>query len=199
MDWLIDPDDLPRPPLGHMLHSGWVIAVAMLISGIGLCMAISSAYWSAYLILICVGCGLLAPLGLVIAVVQYQGVFRGNLGAAQLAEYLQYALAALVLSPVVLVIVVDSKIPSLRDMIVPLVLGVLPLASALINRSWRRTLYVRLHDFTLCRGCGYDLRETEQRCPECGRPLRAWQVLLLGRRGTGLTEAPSTPSTARRG
>jgi hypothetical protein len=47
-----------------------------------------------------------------------------------------------------------------------LALAVLPLFEIRHIVRWRRRQYRRLH--RLCQGCGYDLRATPQRCPECG-------------------------------
>jgi hypothetical protein len=38
--------------------------------------------------------------------------------------------------------------------------------------SWRLVLAIRHRVFSEgCRGCGYDVRESHERCPECGRMI----------------------------
>jgi hypothetical protein len=54
---------------------------------------------------------------------------------------------------------------------IPLWLVVLPtmLSMLLIVRSWRHHLLRARADAVLCARCGYDLRATPARCPECGK------------------------------
>jgi len=53
--------------------------------------------------------------------------------------------------------------------LVPHWLPVLPLAAPGIWRAWRGVVMRRRRGRGACRGCGYDLRATPGRCPECGR------------------------------
>ena len=48
---------------------------------------------------------------------------------------------------------------------VPLWLLLLVTATASVTSKWR---VARKHRSSCCRSCGYDLRATPQRCPECG-------------------------------
>jgi predicted RNA-binding Zn-ribbon protein involved in translation (DUF1610 family) len=41
--------------------------------------------------------------------------------------------------------------------------------AVMIVRAWRRDLH--RHRNGLCMHCGYDLRQTKDRCPECGQPI----------------------------
>ena len=52
----------------------------------------------------------------------------------------------------------------------------LPVASAIVVwcvLAWRRAQEKRRRwRNDLCPQCGYDLRESKERCPECGRPIQ---------------------------
>ena len=72
------------------------------------------------------------------------------------------------------VVVSDVKIFALNAWLCALLLGFLPAAVLLRagwNRFWRALAYPPGH----CHTCGYDLRATPERCPECGAipPSRA--------------------------
>ena len=41
-----------------------------------------------------------------------------------------------------------------------------------VRKSWRKSV-------NLCEGCGYDLRESSGRCPECGREMAVGKLSLL--------------------
>ena len=59
-----------------------------------------------------------------------------------------------------------------RNLIIPHAALALPLAVLPLGRgalvAWRRTTRRQRGDARLCASCGYDLRATPDRCPECG-------------------------------
>jgi hypothetical protein len=68
----------------------------------------------------------------------------------------------------------DYWIVGSRAVVVPfyaptIVCFILAIPTLLLARSSAVKAYRRRHG--LCLGCGYDLRETTERCPECGREL----------------------------
>jgi len=68
------------------------------------------------------------------------------------------------------VVYVDAKIFALRGWFCALLLGLLPAVA--VVRAWRRfmawTARRRAKLLGRCWNCGYDLRATPERCPECG-------------------------------
>ena len=65
-----------------------------------------------------------------------------------------------------------SKFPGAEWMAVVFVVGVVALVGTLLVRRFRpERPRLRLHDILYCDDCGYDLRFSTGRCPECGRPI----------------------------
>ncbi|MBC8108059.1 MAG: hypothetical protein H7Z14_15845 [Anaerolineae bacterium] len=46
-----------------------------------------------------------------------------------------------------------------------------PLAIPLVVAGYRRSRITTRHESRLCLSCGYDLRASKDRCPECGEPI----------------------------
>ena len=69
--------------------------------------------------------------------------------------------------------IVHSDAPRIAWWIVgitPVLASIAALVWAIIMvRAWRRDL--RRYRNGLCMNCGYDLRESKDRCPECGTPI----------------------------
>jgi hypothetical protein len=70
-------------------------------------------------------------------------------------------------------IAIDGSLLRLRVPIwsILLVLSILPLRTAIL--SWRRRRRERMREAGLCVRCGYDLRASSGRCPECATAIDA--------------------------
>jgi hypothetical protein len=60
----------------------------------------------------------------------------------------------------------DAKVPAWSFTL----LGLVPIAAWYDHRRARLTVQ-RLREAGRCPACGYDLRASKDRCPECGRPI----------------------------
>jgi hypothetical protein len=78
---------------------------------------------------------------------------------------------------------------SRRYVFVPYWALVLLFAIAPIGMAWKRRRRGRRHSAGLCPACGYDLRATPDRCPECGAAVRMQQPIPFSR---GLKSRAST-------
>jgi hypothetical protein len=77
------------------------------------------------------------------------------------------------------------RVVAIPDWFPSIILATLAL---LLWRHWRRP--AKLHSKRRCRGCGYDLRATPDRCPECGLVVPGRSASFLSRIAPHLYRAP---------